>query len=339
MDIFELIEKEIVDGRMPERWARQMEEFYRSYLDWRRSRNLPTEHLAGIFQTYWELVRAQCAEPYIFEPYHPATRAPFDYYQFGVDIIRGVIDEEHSTTTGLDQARRMEEQIAAGHNVVLLANHQTECDPQILSILLEKDHPQLAEKMIFVAGERVTTDPLAVPYSLGRHLLCIYSKRHMDHPPEQRAEKLAHNTRVMKVLHQLLTEGGKVIYVAPSGGRDRPSASGKVRPAPFDPAAVEMFRMMASRTPNPCHFYPLALYSYPILPPPESVEEALGEHRLTHGGPVHLAFGKELNLDHLPGAQIADRHLRRQRLAEYAWEQVNGLYLQFPQIRAEERSR
>ncbi len=49
--------------------------------------------------------------------------------------------------------------------------------------------------MIFVAGERVITDPLAVPASMGRNLLCIYSKRYIDHPPELKSEKQLHNKR------------------------------------------------------------------------------------------------------------------------------------------------
>ena len=58
-----------------------------------------------------------------------------------------------------------------------------------LSVLLDDHYPGFAEKMIFVAGERVITDPVAIPFSLGRHLLCIYSKRYIDHPPEKKVEK------------------------------------------------------------------------------------------------------------------------------------------------------
>ena len=76
-----------------------------------------------------------------------------------------------------------------GHNVVFLANHQIEADPQAISILLDERFPGIAPEMIFVAGERVITDPLAVPFSMGRSLLCIYSKRYIDNPPEQKADK------------------------------------------------------------------------------------------------------------------------------------------------------
>ena len=70
--------------------------------------------------------------------------------------------------------------------MIFLANHQIEADPQAISLLLDDLYPNFAENMIFVAGERVITDPFAIPFSMGRNLLCIYSKRYIDHPPEKK---------------------------------------------------------------------------------------------------------------------------------------------------------
>ena len=40
--------------------------------------------------------------------------------------------------------------------MILLANHQTEADPQILRLILEEqDKTSLAEKVIYVAGHKV----------------------------------------------------------------------------------------------------------------------------------------------------------------------------------------
>ena len=80
-------------------------------------------------------------------------------------------------------------QIADGDNVVLFANHQSEADPQIFSVLLDPKYPGFAEQTIFVAGDRVTTDLLAGPFSMGRNLLCIFSKKHIENPPELKSEK------------------------------------------------------------------------------------------------------------------------------------------------------
>ena len=60
----------------------------------------------------------------------------------------------------------------------MIGNHQTEADPQVLSLLLETEgYEDTAEKTIFVAGHKVTTDPLAIPFSMGRNLLTIFSKK------------------------------------------------------------------------------------------------------------------------------------------------------------------
>ena len=52
---------------------------------------------------------------------------------------------------------------------------------------------ELAEKVVFVAGHRVTTDPLAIPFSMGCNLLCIYSKKYIESPPELKAAKQQQN--------------------------------------------------------------------------------------------------------------------------------------------------
>lgn len=43
-------------------------------------------------------------------------------------------------------------QLAAGENVVLLANHQTEADPGVFAHMLADAHPEMAENVIYVAG-------------------------------------------------------------------------------------------------------------------------------------------------------------------------------------------
>ena len=70
--------------------------------------------------------------------------------------------QEKSKVLHLNRVTHIAEQLAKGDNVILLANHQTELDPQAISLLLEKTHPRIAEEMIFVAGHRVVSDPLAI---------------------------------------------------------------------------------------------------------------------------------------------------------------------------------
>lgn len=68
------------------------------------------------------------------------------------------------------------------------------------------------------------------PFSMGRNLLCVYSKKHMEDDPEKKQAKMNSNRKTMVTMQRMLNEGGKIIWVAPSGGRDRPKeASGAAK--------------------------------------------------------------------------------------------------------------
>jgi len=148
-----------------------------------------------------------------------------------------------------------------------------------------------------VAGDRVTTDMLAQPFSMGRNLLCIYSKKHLDNPPELKSSKTKHNRRVMKKMQELFQEGGKMIWVAPSGGRDRADENGEFQVANFDPKSIEMFRLMADKADRTTHFYPLSMFTYPVCPPPAAVGGAVGEQRTVKYAPAGLCFADSIDLD------------------------------------------
>jgi glycerol-3-phosphate O-acyltransferase len=278
----------------------------------------------GTLRLFFELLKDQLRSPYQFEPYHQKIRHPIDYFQFSLDFIRPLIEEKGSSVLGQDVLCKIEQQIKAGENVVFFANHQTETDPQAIAILLQKTHPKLAEEIIYVAGERVVTDPLAIPFSMGTNLLCIYSKRYIDYPLEQKAQKMLHNKNTMELMSRLLQEGGKAIYVAPSGGRDRRDAEGAVLPAPFDPNSIEMFYLMAKKAKTPTHFYPLALNTYELLPPPATIQVELGEMRVAKRTAIHLAFGAEFDMEHLSPAE--SKEARRKARADAIWQTVYDLY-------------
>jgi glycerol-3-phosphate O-acyltransferase len=193
-------------------------------------------------------------------------------------------------------------------------------------ILFEKYAPEILDKLIFVAGERVVVDPVAVPFSLGCNLLCIYSKRYIDFPPEKKTEKQLHNTKTMKIMKSLLDEGGKCIYVAPSGGRDRKDDSGAVNPAPFDSQSIEMFYLMARHSLQPTHFYPLALSTYSIFPPPETIQKELGEERVAKASPIKAGLGACIDMESFPGQDLQDKSLRRKARSDYIYAQVCQIY-------------
>ena len=325
LQLDELLEKKII----PEKFYKILKEFFESYKAELGIHGFPLEKQMPILDTYLSLNQEQLQTPYPFQPFHQQIVAPFDYYTFGVEFLRPLVDTQLSSARALHYADEICAYLKKGHNAILFANHQIEADPQAISLLLEKTHPELAKKMIFVAGDRVVTDPLAVPFSLGRNLLCIYSKRYIDHPPEQKLKKQLHNKKTMEVMRELLSEGGKAIYVAPSGGRDRANEKGVVEVALFDPQSVEMFYLMSQRAHSPTHFYTLALSTYDLIPPPETVQLELGEARQTKRGAIHLAFGPEIDMQNIPESEQKDKHLKRELRANYIWEQVKKDYSKF----------
>jgi glycerol-3-phosphate O-acyltransferase len=303
----------------------QLYESYSASLEAQGFSMVPFEHL---FEELLFLVLKHVHTPYQFEPYHHKITQPYNYYRFGIEFIRPIVDKSKSYVYLPQNLEKMQTQLKKQESVILFANHQTEVDPQLMSLMLEESYPQLGEEVIFVAGDRVITDPVAVPFSMGRNLLCIYSKRHIDNPPEKKEEKLQHNQKTMHRMKELLSEGGKFIYVAPSGGRDRPDKkSGEVVVAPFDPPSIEMFRLMAKQAHRPVHFYPLSLVTYDILPPPPSVETDVGEIRHAKREGALFTFGDEIDMETFPGSESTDRHIKREARAQYIWNLVNTNYV------------
>ena len=86
--------------------------------------------------------------------------------------MKPLVIMENSRLFDLQHFKDIEKKLSEGKNIVLLSNHQTEADPQVISILLEKEGmASLAEKMIFIAGHKVTNDPIAIPFSMGKAAL------------------------------------------------------------------------------------------------------------------------------------------------------------------------
>lgn len=219
-----------------------------------------------------------------------------DFYAFGCDFFRPVMDLAQSEFQGLEHMEQIKEQLAAGENVVLFANHQSEADPQVVSAGLEVcGYAEQAEQMVYVAGHKVTTDPLAVPFSMGRNLICIHSKKHIDVDPESKPMKQRQNMRAIGSMLERLKAGGCLLWVAPSGGRDRRDLeTGTVPIAPFDSKTIDIFRLMGNKSKVPTHYYSLAMVSYELCPPPDYLVPGTGEPRNVRFSPIGLKFSPEL---------------------------------------------
>ena len=312
------------DGKISSKLAVIIQDLYASYKKAAGEAGLEPKKGEELINQLIRLVNQSIQNPVKFGIFHHCVRKPFDYYQFGLDFIRPLINFEQSKILGREYLKTINDQISKGENVILLANHQTEPDAQIISLLLQ-DYPDLAEKMIFIAGHRVIEDPMAIPLSMGCNLLCIYSKKHIDNPPEEKQKKVSHNQRTMKKMGELLKEGGKCIYIAPSGGRDRPDSQGHFQVAPFDPQSIEMLWLIAQRAATPTHFYPLTLLTHSLMPPPNDIESEIGEKRLPCRTPVFLGFGQEIDMEAIQ-EQETDKMEKRNKRAQAIWQMVDDNY-------------
>ncbi len=250
----------------------------------------------AVFKNMIKTYVQQLADPYEFPSYHLAMRSPFDYYALGNEYVGLLIDWQRSVLRHPERWDDIQKQLAAGENVILLANHQSEADAAFIPLLTAASHPGLGEQVIYVAGDRVVTDIMAKPFSMGRNLLCVHSKKHIDDDPALKPAKQKQNLRTLKEMERLLKEGGKLLWIAPAGGRDR-MRNGVLAPDAFDAGAIEMMRRLgtkkgAART----HYYPFAMATYNVMPPPDKLEKSLGEKREVRFTGVGLSVGAEMDV-------------------------------------------
>lgn len=296
-ELISRIRKELENGKLPADVASNLEELYYNYKNAVLQNGDPNayEIMLSNMTALFDRVLLDVQNPFTFPPYHKAVREPFDYYMFGQNYIRPLVDFRNSYVGNISLFRDIEEKLHQGHNVVLMSNHQTEADPAIIALLLEKTNPWISENIVYIAGDRVVTDPLCKPFSMGRNLICVYSKKHMNDYPELIEMKRRSNTRSLKEMALLLRGGSQLIWIAPSGGRDRPDPStGQWYPAPFDSSAVDNMRRLLEHAGVPGHIYPLSLLCYEVMPPPQQVEKEIGEQRVISFHGVGLSVTEEI---------------------------------------------
>jgi glycerol-3-phosphate O-acyltransferase len=327
-DLLAGIQAEIDAKRLPSRAGPGMQLFFNNYKNAMNSSGRPdaVETAIRVMSMVFDRIMVQFEDPFTFKSHHLAIREPYDYYQFGQKYVGPLLNYSESYLGNLHTFDKIEEQVKAGNNVVLLSNHQTEADPAVMALLLEHSHPFLAENMTYVAGDRVVHDPFCKPFSMGRNLLCVYSKKHINDVPELAAEKTRANRKTLQEMARLFRAGGQLIWIAPSGGRDRPDpATGKWGPAAFDDSSCELMRRLCDDSPIPGHLYPLALLCYDIMPPPPTLDKALGEQRLTNYHGVGMSVGPEVDFSTICQG-IDDRKQARAVYSAAVFEKVVEQY-------------
>lgn len=90
-----------------------------------------------------------------------------------------------------------------------------------------------------------------------------------------------------------------------------------------------MFRILTKASERPVHFYPLALKTYDILPPPPTIENTIGEYRAIFYAPIRFKFGEEIFLDELCSEEELknyDKHSQRVLRSNKAFAILSQLY-------------
>ncbi|KAL8434263.1 hypothetical protein Efla_002028 [Eimeria flavescens] len=266
----------------------------------------------------------QCVtcQTHVFQPYSPAQRQPLDFASWALRVWEPLIDSERSNVQVSDETlSAIRSHLASGGNVFLLSNHQTEPDPLVVRLVFKrKGFSDLYDQLVAVAGYRVRSDVLSVPFSMGCNMICVHSKKHLASSAAALQLQREQNVRAMHALQQLLQEGGALVWVAPSGGRDRPDSNGFFsRIDRFDEKAVQSFCLLAKRakeiTGRETLFCPLAVYTAPICPPPNEVKTELGEARRCKFSPIGIALGSLL-----PPAAVSSQ------LTQQAQREADALY-------------
>lgn len=137
---------------------------------------------------------------------------------------------------------------------------------------------------------------------MGVNLICIHSKKYMSqYSAEARNQKLRDNRQAIMELTTLLEEGGKLIWLAPAGGRDRDTS----RITPFGDKNLQLFEKLAQnvrtgKSGRISYFAPLSMKTHGLIPPPTDTGLGLGEPRYALKSGISLYFGSpQVSADHL----------------------------------------
>lgn len=194
-EFFGALQKGVDSGKLPTPLYAAFEDFYNNYKQTVLGSDAPDanpELVARVMGSIADRTFNQFLDPYTFPSYHTRLLEPYDYYKFGQNYVRTLINFDKSVVGHLERFEKIQEQLDAGDNVVLLANHQTEADPGVWALLLEKKLPRLATEIIYVAGDAdseicVTTTPhnLLLNFSASRYMHGLCAR-----PPAMQREAL-----------------------------------------------------------------------------------------------------------------------------------------------------
>jgi len=332
-----------VAGAFPEKVRAQFLDWYEGYkvqvtAPQPHGPGLTEEELVIIFNRIIDRLILMKKQKFNFASRHEGILEPYDYFEFGQEYVKPLVDFDKSWVRNPELWEEASAAMKRGENVVLLANHQSEADAAFLPLFFPEDETYVRD-VYYVAGGRVVADPLAQPFSMGRNLFCVHSKKYIDIEKDAGQKKAMNtqNRRTLTELSRAMKAGGVMIWLAPSGGRDRLTEEEPRRPKPagFDSAAVEMFRSIGEKSGKPTHLYPMAMATYSIMPPPDGRNKALGEKRVTKYTGVAVSLAPEVDTSDgaawrrsltPTGDAKADAKLAAEAMTQHVFEQVCAEY-------------
>src|SRR5579872_5392143 len=104
---------------IPEKYQQILFAFFRSYQKATLAAGKSQKDAVSLLSLFLSLVEEQFKHPYPFSPYHQKVRRPFDYYRFGLDFIKPLVDLPHSRLYGEENLQKILEQLKRGENAIL----------------------------------------------------------------------------------------------------------------------------------------------------------------------------------------------------------------------------
>lgn len=243
-----------------------------------------------------------------------------DFYQWSLDFWSPLIDKEKSQFLGIENMKKIAKWKEEKHNIFLIGNHHIEADANIIRYFFKNfGYENLSKEIIFIGGHKIRVDPLSKPFTASANILCVYSKKYIENPIHLKEEKIAFNIKSLSILQNLLNEGNKIIWFTPSGGRDRKGSDGTIKISPFDPKIIQTFYVFAKKSKVKMHFVGLALNTYNLCQPPDTIDvDEIEKERTCTFTPIHVNLGEDI-FDIYP-------NMKNEELCPNMYAYVNKLY-------------
>lgn len=288
----------------------------------KHNKSCSAQHVVDLFTLF------NCAflkyKDFSFPNFHPYDK---EFYKWSMDFWIPLIDKKKSKFLGIENIEKIVKWKNKGHNIFILGNHHIETDANLIKYFFKANgYEDIAKDIIFIGGHKIRADPLSRPFTASTNILCVYSKKYIENPAHLKEEKIAFNMKSINILQNLLKEGHKVIWFTPSGGRDRRDSDGTIHISPFDPKIIRSFYLFSQKSKVKTHFVGLALHTYYLCQPPDTIDiDEIEKERTCSFTPIYINLGEDI-IDFYP-------NIKEEQICSTMSEYVNKLYKEIDQYK------